>query len=447
MRYDIRFLSSYPPRECGIGKFTANLATALEPLSETGKISVAAISNAKAPYTIPVDIVIDQYNQQSWRSANLDILRRADESGFPTVMIPQHEYGLDGMDALGDNYVQMAREFSRRGHLTITYLHTVLRNPNDHQKQVAQELAQCSDGLVVTTESAINVLRESYGISPSKIKHIDHGVRIRDVTATDREKVKDKYGLKNKLLVTTLGMLSPDKGLHYSIPAYALFVENSLEGEQRDKVRYLIAGRFHRDFVGTEDGGPYREYVKMLNQIITDSGLRYSEVHAMSDADFENNDIIFLNDFLEEELLMEIYGATNVMVLPYLNMEQISSGILADTIGSGRIPITTKFMYARELVGLDEYRECTIICPRGVLVDPGEPSIRQIAEGLDTVLFNEPERLEMEFSARARGYTMKWDTSAQELVYYIRFLTEERAIETGRGPKLTRQRESTLRIK
>jgi hypothetical protein len=61
------------------------------------------------------------------------------------------------------------------------------------------------------------------------------------------------------------------------------------------------------------------------------------------------------------------------MILPYLNTEQISSGILADTIGSGRVAIATKFRYALELI----YSNKT--CPpgmtigrfaRGILVDP-----------------------------------------------------------------------------
>jgi hypothetical protein len=74
------------------------------------------------------------------------------------------------------------------------------------------------------------------------------------------------------------------------------------------------------------------------------------------------------------------------MLLPYLNMQQISSGILADTVGSGRVAVTTKSRYALELIHSNKR------CPeglvvgrhaRGMLVDPGEPSVDQIAQALD----------------------------------------------------------------
>jgi len=38
------------------------------------------------------------------------------------------------------------------------YLHTVLDDPNEHQKKVLQDLANNSDGLLVTTEGAIDIL-------------------------------------------------------------------------------------------------------------------------------------------------------------------------------------------------------------------------------------------------------------------------------------------------
>ena len=70
----------------------------------------------------------------------------------------------------------------------------------------------------------------------------------------DRLTIKEALGLKGFFLATTIGMLSPDKGVQYSIEGYAQFVEASLTGRQRGRIVYLIAGSCHPDFVKAELG-------------------------------------------------------------------------------------------------------------------------------------------------------------------------------------------------
>jgi hypothetical protein len=137
------------------------------------------------------------------------------------------------------------------------------------------------------------------------------------------------------------------------------------------------------------------------------------------------------------------------MVLPYLNMQQISSGILADTLGSGRVAIATKSMYARELIHSNKRCPEGLIIgryARGILVDPGQPSIQQIAMALDYLAFNYSKRIMMEKQAHQRGYQMRWDNSAWALLQYIDFLREQKEIVTGRGVKFTRIKSSPLQL-
>lgn len=69
MAYNIRIVSTYPPRKCGIGTFSRDLANSLEHFtSEIGYIRVAAIDKDNLPYHIPVDLTIEQYNPQSWQN-------------------------------------------------------------------------------------------------------------------------------------------------------------------------------------------------------------------------------------------------------------------------------------------------------------------------------------------------------------------------------------------
>jgi glycosyltransferase involved in cell wall biosynthesis len=455
MPYNIRVVSTYPPRRCGIGTFSRDLGTALAHFtSEVGHIRIAAIDNGSGPYDIPVDLTIDQYNPVSWRNAITHISTRAKETANPTVVILQHEYGLDpdkdGHDCQGNNFVDMAMACRERGLLTLVYLHTVLEKPDDHQRQVVQDLARYSDGLIVTTESAIHILEsETYGIPYAKLKHIDHGIRMQHPSQYDRLEVKKQYGLENRFLVTTLGLLSPDKGIQYGIRGYGRFLDESCTEEQRKTMVYLVAGECHPEFVKAEGGEPYRQFQATLAQVLDAAKLKWCKVKELGTTDFDQYDVVFLETFLDENTLLKLYGATNVMLLPYLNMQQISSGVLADTLGSGRVAVATKFMYARELIHSNKR------CPeglvigryaRGILVDAGEPSVEQIAQALDHLVFNEKNRLMMEKQAHQRGYQMRWDNSAWALLQYIDFLTEDKEIVTGRGIKFVREKPSILQI-
>lgn len=451
MAYNIRIISTYPPRRCGIGTFSRDLANALEHFTgEVGYIRVAAIDKDNLPYHIPVDLTIEQYNQHSWQYITKDIVARAAESKNKTVVLLQHEYGLDpddtGKEGKGTNYVQMAKTFSEKGLLTLVYLHTVLKDPNEHQKQVIVDLASYSNGLIVTTESAIKILESPlYGIEREKLTHIDHGIRMEHPSQFDRLVIKEKYGLVNHFLVTTIGLLSPDKGIQYGIQGFGKFINEALTPQQRNSIVYIIAGQCHPEFVKYGNGEDYRRFQELLNQSLQQANVRCCKVKSLTDVDFTKFDIVFLDAFLEEKLLLEMYGASNVMLLPYLNMQQISSGVLADTLGSGRIAIATKFRYALELIHSNQK------CPpgavfgrhaRGILVDPGEPSVEQIAQALDYIVFNQSKRLRMEKQAHQRGYQMSWHNTAWALLQHIDFLAEENQIQTGRGQAFTRDKHS-----
>jgi len=455
MPYNIRFVTTYPPRRCGIGTFSRDLASALEHFTgEVGHIRVAAIDNSNGPYNVPVDLVIDQYNPDSWSFAIKDIITRAKESTNPTIVILQHEYGLDpdtnGEDSRGTNFVDMAKAFSGQGLTTLVYLHTVLDEPNDHQKKTLQELAKFSDGLILTSESAIVILKSStYKIDYLKLKHIDHGIRMQHPSEYDRLAMKEKYGLNEFFLVTTLGLLSPDKGIQYSIRAYGRFLRESCTDKQRERIVYLIAGQHHPDFVRADGGTKYREYQVTLTKALEESKLKWCKSKEFGGVNFRQHDVVFIDAFLDESSFMELYGATNVMVLPYLNMFQTSSGVLADTLGSSRVAIATKFSCALELIHSNKHCPSGLVIgryARGILVDPGEASVEQIARALDFLVFNQIKRLAMEKEAHQRGFQMQWNNSAWALLQHIKFIGEEKELVTGRAEIFTRGKNTHLSI-
>jgi glycosyltransferase involved in cell wall biosynthesis len=457
MAWNIRMVSTYPPRRCGIGTFCRDLSNALSQFTgEIGHIRIAAIDNNHGPYNIPVDLVIDQHNPKSWHQITKEIISRAKESNNPTAVVLQHEYGLDvdeqgRGDGYGRNFINMAKACRDNGLTCLVYLHTVLENPTDQQRQTIIDLAEYSNGLIVTTESAIDILEsEKYGVNHFKLKHIDHGVRMHHPTQFDRFTLKSELGISDVFLVTTLGLLSPGKGVQHSIRAYGQFIHESCTPAQREHIVYLIGGQCHPDFVKADGGKWHREFMAEIDKALEESDLKWCRASAIEGIDWFDNDIVFLDMFLDESTLLNFYGATNVMILPYLNAEQISSGILADTIGSGRVAIATKFRYALELI----YSNKT--CPpgmtigrfaRGVLVDPGDASIEQIAKALDFLVFEKDKRIQMERQAHQRGYQMRWANSAWAMVQYIDFVSEDKEITTGRGMKFLREKDSKFMLK
>jgi glycosyltransferase involved in cell wall biosynthesis len=242
-------------------------------------------------------------------------------------------------------------------------------------------------------------------------------------------------------------LLSPGKGIQYGLRGYGKFLNDSCTEAQRKRIVYLIAGQCHPEFVKAEEGKYYREYLDELDKALTESKLTWCKIKEMQGIDFGKYDVYFLDTFLDETAFVELYAATNVMLLPYLNVQQISSGILADTLGSGRVAVVTKSLYARELINSNKRCPDGLVIgkyTRGILVDPGEPSIEQIALALDYLVFNPDKRLLMEKQAHQRGYQMRWHNSAWTLLQYVYFIREQKEIVTGRGVKFNRERSAPL---
>jgi len=452
-RLIIRIVSTYPPRRCGIATFSRDLANALSHFTEEiRRVDVAAIDDGSGPYGPPVDLVIDHRNGESWRRAAAEVIAKAKARSDPTVAVLQHEYGLDpdrhGRAGKGTNFVEMAEAFARQGMSTFVYLHTVLDRPDSHQRAVLQRLADLGDGLIVTTESAMEILESpAYGIDHAKLTHIDHGIRMHHPAEYDRLAVKTEYGLEDTFVVATLGMVSPGKGIPYGIRAYGRFLDESCTPAQRRKIVYLIAGQAHPGFVRAEGGQPYREHQARIADALRRSGLRWCKVADLAGVDFREHDVVLLDAFLDEGSFLEMYGAANVVLLPYLDLSQISSGILAEALGSGRVAIATKFRCALELIHSNKPCASGVVLgryARGILVDPGEDSVDQIARALDLVVFDEDLRLRMEREAHQRGYQMGWHNSAWALLQQVGLVREKKEMTEGRGPRFVRERPSIL---
>jgi hypothetical protein len=206
----------------------------------------------------------------------------------------------------------------------VTTLHTVLRDPNDDQRRVLEELARLSDRLVVMSHRAVEFLTKVHKVPEAKITMIHHGVP--DVPFVDPSYYKDLFGVEGHRVILTFGLLSPNKGIEYMIDALPAVLR------KHPDVVYMVLGATHPHVLRAE-GEAYR---LMLQRRAYERGVR------------EN--VIFQNRFVTLAELTEFLGAADLYVTPYLDERQIVSGTLAYALGAGKAVISTPYWYASEIL-------------------------------------------------------------------------------------------------
>lgn len=381
-------IGNHLPRQCGIATYTADLCAAVAQAFPTTEVFALAMNDRAEGYDYPerVRFTLDQHDPGAYRRAADGInVSNAD------VVCVQHEYGIFG-GAAGADLLALLRDLRAP---IVTTLHTILREPDPEQRSVLIELAQLSDRLVVMSERGAAFLREIYGVPVEKIDVIPHG--IPDVPFLDPSFHKDQFHVEGKQVLLTFGLLSRNKGIEHVVAAMPTILAH------HPNVVYLVLGTTH-PHVRQHEGEAYRESLKQL-------------AHALG----VEQQVIFYDQFVELDRLVEFIGAADIYITPYLNPAQIVSGTLAYTVGAGKAVISTPYWHAQELLADG----------RGVLVPFADPTA--IAEQVRELLANEATRHAMRKQAYLLGRTMTWPRVAQRYMEsFQRARTEHRLSERVR---------------
>ncbi len=373
----VLFLSTYPPRACGIATFTQDL---VGELTKTGKLDcqIAAVSDGEYAYPPEVQFTLKQQDPNSY----LETAEKINRSGADLLMI-EHEYGIYGGKS-GEYLLDLVAL------LKIPYvvtLHTVLPKPTKKQREIVNRLAAGCGRLFTMSASSIQILREIYGVDPDKIVTVHHGVP--EIPVKSRIDLKKEAGLDSRFIVSTFGLLSPGKGLEYGIEAIARAAKKHAE------ILYLILGQTH-PVIKSKDGEKYRE---KLENAVKDLGI--------------SQNVRFVNRYLTKEEIIRYLAMSDVYMTPYLGKDQAVSGTLAYAVGYGRVIVSTPYPYAREMLADG----------RGLLAKfRNAPSLAKcILE-----ILNHPEQQEkMERKTLELGKTMMWSRVAEQyLSAFSRTLSE-----------------------
>jgi glycosyltransferase involved in cell wall biosynthesis len=364
----IAVVGNHLPRQCGIATFTTDLCNAIAAEYGAGGASVIAINDPHSSYTYPtrVRFEIDEDEPSSYRAAAAFL-----NSSNPDLVCLQHEYGIFGGNA-GSHVLQLLRRLSMP---VVTTLHTVLRQPDLNQKMVMQEIAARSDRLIVMSEYSSRILQEVFGVPGEKIDLIPHG--IPDLPFMEPDAYKDSLSLKNKLVLLTFGLLSPNKGFETVIRALPRILSR-----HRNAI-YLIAGATH-PHVRAREGDRYRDQLQALAKEL---GVE--------------REVIFHNRFVTPKEMAALVGSADIYITPYCHEAQAVSGTLAYAMGAGKAIISTPYWHAAEL--LDE--------GRGSLIPFEDPTA--VATAAINLLDNDAIRYGMRKRAYSYGRRMVWNRVAQ----------------------------------
>lgn len=301
----VGILSTYAPTVCGLATFSAALANGLS--ARGVDVNVVRISDGTR--SARTDVVGELVNGSAASvAAAAELLNRRD------VAIIQHEYGIYG-GADGDEVIEVMRALTVP---SIVIVHTVLTTPTAHQRSVLDEVMARADQVVVMSNTARLRLRAGFRVNDRKVATIPHGAALPTVAASKRS---------GRPILLSWGLLGPGKGIERVIDAMA-----SLR-DLAQQPRYLVAGRTHPKVLALH-GDRYREsLVAQAKRLGVEDSVSFDAAYRTPAA------------------LTALMQTASVVVLPYDSKEQVTSGVLVDSIASGRPIVATAFPHAVELLG------------------------------------------------------------------------------------------------
>jgi len=325
----VLFIGTYIPKECGIATFTSDLLNSVSVENKDIHCEVIALIDPSENYNYSEEVVF-----KIERNKLEDYYRAADFINHSDVdfICLQHEFGLFGGEA-GDYIFALLSGISKP---VITTMHTVILKPELEYRVSTEKLVMYSEKLVVMSQTAVNILKDGYGVSEDKIEVIFHGMP--DYPLSDCGKYKKMLNLKGSPLILTFGLLSQNKGIESLLKALPDVIK------QYPDLVYIILGATHPT-IKKKHGEAYRQYLKDI----------------VSELEIENN-VVFHDKFVEKEELCNYILASDIYVSPYLSREQIVSGTLTYAIGMGKAIVSTPYWYAQEMLSDN----------RGLLVDFGD---------------------------------------------------------------------------
>jgi len=394
-RLSVNFVSSFPPRECGIATFTYDLTTGIAKVADditwnvsflqqcqklflsnvTSQSQAARWSKKKftrsSRFTSKMLSVIKDCNRASYVAA----AKKVNEARIDVVNV-QHEFGLYKGD-FGDYILEFMRRVNKP---IVTTLHTVLPNPPAHMRGVVKDIYALSERVAVSANAGIMLLAKDYGLDKNKLILIPHGVPT--VPLVDTRLAKRRLGCSEKFVIASFGLINPDKGIEYVIEA----LPSVIEANPHQDVVYMVVGEPHPAL----ERKVREEYRYKLDNLIKRLGLSHN--------------VVFVERYLSNREMIGYFLAADICAVTNTNPDQISSGVLSQAIGCGKSIVATQFAHAVEALSNG----------RGLLVERG--SSADIAKKINLLMANYGLRADIARRVYDYAQSITWEKIARRYV-------------------------------
>lgn len=365
---EILFITSYPPRECGIATYSQDLVKALDnKFNYSFNIRICPLESENENHTYPDEVKYILNTDQPDAFFQLAVKINGD-TDISMVMI-QHEFGFFAKKE------EAFREFL--GLLVkplVIGFHTVLPHPHESLKLNVQKIADVAVSIIVMTNSSAGILIKDYGVRGEKITVIPHGTHL--VPHSDSNVLKQRYGLAGKKILSTFGLLSSGKNIETTLEALPAIVNKYPD------VLFLVIGKTHPSVI-KQEGERYRTF---LETKVAASGMQQH--------------VKFINHFLPLHELLEYLQLTDIYLFTSKDPNQAVSGTFSYAISCGCPVVSTPIPHAREVLRDDA----------GIIIDFENP--RQLAEAVISLLGDEQLRKQISSNGLHCMASTAWENAA-----------------------------------
>lgn len=364
---EILFITSYPPRECGIATYSQDLIKALNnKFSSSLSIKVCALESGDANYNYPDEVkyILDTSQAEGYQK----LAQSINQDNLIKIVLIQHEFGFFHLQEQA--FMQFLYELTKP---VVIVFHTVLPHPDEKLKAKIKNIVACGSIIVMTNNSA-EILTNEYGLTKEKITVIAHGTHL--VPHLSEEFLKLKYGFEGRKVLSTFGLLSSGKSIETTIDALPAIIE------QCPETLFLVIGKTHPEVKKTE-GEIYRASLETKVKLLKLS-----------------NHVKFINRYLALPDLLEYLQLTDIYLFTSNDPNQAVSGTFAYAMSCACPIISTPIPHAKEVLTEDT----------GIIFDFGNS--KQLADGVIRLLNDEPLRRNISSNTLQKIVSTAWENSA-----------------------------------
>jgi glycosyltransferase involved in cell wall biosynthesis len=365
---EVLFVTSFPPRECGIATFSQDLILSLnEQFDKSFSCSVCALESNTEVHNyaqIPA-FILNTDEEISYLETALSI----NSNERIELVVIQHEFGFFSKN---EAFFKMFYDSILKP--TVFVFHTVLPSPDQKLLLSIQDMSTAASAIIVMTKDAAKILIETYNVPSHKISVIPHGTHL--ISPVNKNYLKQKYNLEDKNVLSTFGLLGSSKSIETTLFALPEIIKHHPD------TLFLILGKTHPGVLKS-DGEAYRDYlISIVDR-------------------FELQDHVrFVNEYLPLPILLEYLQLTDIYLFTSKDPNQAVSGTFSYAISSGCPVISTPIPHAKEVFENGG----------GVIIDFQDS--QQLADEAISLLDNESVRDEISVNSFHKMASTVWQNSA-----------------------------------